>query len=285
MSHYSDPNFPRPRNRPPRADLPLPSAASTKPSSDLEAPKAPPLPTPIPREAPILELTFTSSINRWSLAGGLLSSAAALLLLLDEPVEQLIRHNRYTFGLDHALTIALLSVTTILGHLSVKSWQARRIGGSIAFPLLFVLGTGLTIYNSATRQSLVDERALLEASTANTTRADRQAELDKMRLLRDATTQAATAACKKEWTDTCKGKKATRDFYQRAVNEAELKLASAPAPQLATTKPQQFAKLLSDLGVAVPATIVAAFLPFALALFFELTSIACYVNLRRGTFR
>lgn len=277
---YSDPNFPRPRGKAPRGALPIrPALAPVEPVPPSEPAK---LLVPTPKEKPPIELTFTSSINRWSLAGGTAASAAALLLLLDEPVEQLIRHGRYTFGLDHALTIALLGVTTILGHLSVKSWQAGRIGGSLAFPLLFVLGTGLTIYNSATRQSLVDERAQLEAVTANSDRARLETELSAMKKLRDDTAQAATAACaKSEHTDRCKGKKATRDFYQRAVTAAEEKFSSAPAPQLATTKPQQFAKLLSDLGVAVPATVVAAFLPFALALFFELTSIACYVNVRR----
>lgn len=248
---------------------------------------AKPIPTqPEPKPA-MLDLSLHHSINKWALGGGVASSAAALMLLLDEPVENWLKHGTNTFSLDHGLTIGLLTVTTILGHLTIKSWQARRIGAGIAFPILFTFGTCLTVYNSATRQSLVDERSQLEATTTNDSRSDLEAELKKMRLLRDQTASAAILACplKREHTDGCRGKKATRDFYQRAVEQAETKLEKAPAPRLETTKAQQFAKLLKDLGISLPATVVAAILPFALALFFELTSIACYINVRKESYK
>lgn len=292
---YSDPSFPRPRGRAPRGPLPITGEFKL---SDIQ-------PQPIEDRAgqpasvqvqstdlikanhPMpLTLHLHHSINKWSLGGGVASSAAALLLLLDEPVETMLKHGQNTFNLDHFLTVGLLTVTTILGHLTVKSFQARRVGGAIAFPILFTFGTALTIYNSATRQSLVDERAQLEATFTNDQRAELETELKKMRKLRDETVEAAKNACKKsESTDNCVGKKATRDFYQRAVSTAETKLEQAPAPKLETTKAQQFAKLLKDLGISMPATVVAAILPFALALFFELTSIACYVNVRKETFK
>lgn len=294
---YTDPSFPRPRGRAPRGPLPMtgdlklsdiqPQPAEGRAGQSLQSVQAQSTELATRTIQMPLNLTLHHSINKWSLAGGLASSAAALLLLLDEPVEALLQRGQNTFALDHFLTVSLLTVTTILGHLTVKSFQARRIGGSLAFPVLFAFGTCLTIYNSATRQSLVDERTQLEATVSNDSRAELEAELKKMRLLRDETARAAGRACqgKSEPSDNCKGKKATRDFYQRALSEAELKLSSAPAPKLETTKAQQFAKLLKDLGISIPATLVAAILPFALALFFELTSIACYVNVRKETFK
>lgn len=289
---YSDPSFPRPRSKAPRSHLPMSSRPADQPTEGRAGPGQltladiqPPAVPAGPNKEEAMTLHLHSSINKWSLGGGVASSAAALLLLLDEPVENLFKHGQNTFTLDHGLTIGLLTVTTILGHLTVKSWQARRIGGGIAFPILFAFGTALTIYNSATRQSLVDERTQLEATFTNDQRVELEVELKKMQKLRDETAQAAEAACRKEWTDACKGKKATRDFYQRAVTTAETKLEQAPAPKLETTKAQQFAKLLKDLGISIPSTVVAAILPFALALFFELTSIACYVNVRKETFK
>ena len=277
MSHYSDPKFPRPRNRTPRADLPLTL-------DDLDS-----KPEPVQQSTAVvlrdntIDLMLHTSINKWALAGGLAASAAAAAILLDEPITNLIRNGEFTFSLDHGLTISLLAVTTILGHLTTKSAQARRSAAALSFAILFTFGTALTVFNSSSRQALVEERAVLAAVTTNDDYVVHKRRLNtNAKMLEEALTEMKDA-CKKGLTDRCKARQATVSVYEDAALGIESKLRGLK-PVVATTKAQQFAKLLSDLHINIPATIISAIVPFALSLFFELTSIACYVNVRRRHF-
>lgn len=281
MNHYTDPNFPRPRGRAPRNAVPMQLSEIDSSPSEGRAGLSREI---VPTNLESIDLNLHSSINRWALAGGLAASAAAAAILLSEPLTIFVQKGENTFNLDHGLTVSLLAVTTILGHLTAKSAQARRFGACAAFTTLFIFGTGLTIFNSASRQSLGEERAVLEAATTNDDYKTNKRRLDSNNEMLSSALTEMKEACKKGLTDRCKARQTTVAVYEDAALGIEAKLRGLK-PQVSTTKAQQFSKLLSDLHINIPATIISAIVPFALSLFFELTSIACYINVRKKTFQ
>lgn len=208
-----------------------------------------------------------------AIIAGVAATGGALAILLQDA---------FTSGhwsLDHMLMPVLVGITILSGHLIGSAVRDFKFMSAAGFALLFVLGTGLTVYTSVGRQAKTADTEVSTAETKNKAIADKGAELATAR-------QRLTDAEKMVEIETRKGgcKSNCKDWKQRASEvrshlkaiEGELSSLGAPAP--VAPRAEKMAAVLAILGAdkAQAKAALMLFEPFAFSLFLELTAIVAF---------
>jgi hypothetical protein len=207
-----------------------------------------------------------------ALVAGVISTACALGILLEEVVT-----GSAVFGLKHGLTIGLVSITMLTGHLVVEALRSRSILGILGFAVLFVTGTALVVYKSTGRQAEHTFQSQAEADVAAEARTASKAALARSEaMLADAQRDLARE-CKSGRGKRCQGIEATIGVYEAAITGHRATLDRLGPPKPVAPEAENFAALAAVFG-ADRAKVKAASLlvvPFIQTVLFELGGIWC----------
>lgn len=236
-------------------------------------------------------------MTRYSIAGRVIAIAAgaiALLGALGILVQDAIASGNWS--LDHYLMPVVVCITVLAGHLIGKAMREWRLLSSIGFAMLFLMGTGLTVYMSVGRMAHTadteDARAKMVAEQIDELGKEAQRvigkriEAEKM-LNREMGLLARECGTGKG--TKCKGIKASVDVYEAAVkgHDAELagireKVAAAGPVPVTDSRASRMASAIAVFAANEGQTkekltrTFRLFEPFATSLFLELTSIVAF---------
>lgn len=217
--------------------------------------------------------THSSTARKLAIVAGIAATGGALAILCGDV---------FTTGhwsLDHALMPVIVGITILAGHLVGTALRSWKIGSAAGFALLFVIGTGLTVYTSVGRQAKTAETeiASVEANNAAIKEAHSELILARRRLA-DAEGMIAKETGKGGCGKICK------DWTQRA-NEvrSHIALQVAGIERLGAPKPvapraDRAAEVLALFGVEKDKAkrYFQLFEPFAYSLFLELAAIVAF---------
>lgn len=180
---------------------------------------------------------------------------------------------------DHALAPVLVAITILAGHLVWQAVRRGRVFSACGLALLAILGSALTVYETAGRRAEVRDTSVAAASDTEKQRqhlrkmlAEAEEILVKHRASRD--TECATGKGKK-----CDGLQYTASTWEAAVSGYKAELAKLPPPKPVDPKAERLAAVLGFLVGVEDASVkkaVATLEPFALPLFLEFGAIILF---------
>lgn len=217
--------------------------------------------------------THSSTARKLAIVAGIAATGGALAILCGDV---------FTTGhwsLDHALMPVIVGITILAGHLVGKALRSFKIGSAAGFALLFVLGTGLTVYTSVGRQAKTADTEVASVEANNAAIEEAHGELkNARRRLADAESMIAKETGKGGCGKICK------DWTQRA-NEvrSHIALQVAGIERLGAKKPvapraDRAAEVISLFGIekTTAKRYFQLFEPFAYSLFLELAAIVAF---------
>lgn len=183
------------------------------------------------------------------------------------------------FTVDHALMPVLVGITILAGHLVWQAARRGRVFSACGLALLAILGSGLTVYETAGRRAEIRDTSVAAADDTEKQRqhtrkmlAEAEEILAKHRAARDA--ECASGKGRK-----CDGLTYTADTWAAAVIGYKAELAKLPPPKPVDPKAERIAALSGLFFGAKDADVkkaVAILEPFALPLFLELGAIVLF---------
>lgn len=217
--------------------------------------------------------TNTTTAARLAIVAGAVATAAALAILSADAITS--GH----WSLGHALMPAIVGITILSGHLfgiALKSWKLPSAAG---FAVLFVIGTGLTVYTSVGRQAATADQAIAHAEAVNAELAQLTGEVKAARVRRDHADGEAT----KEMTGQkclarCQAWKTRVADIQARIDILEAGIRRIGGQQVVAPNAERAAEVLALAGFDKAATKRAFILlePFAYSLFLELAAIVAF---------
>lgn len=236
-------------------------------------------------------MTHTSTTpQRAARLAGFAAIGGALYILLKSAIET--GH----WSTEQILMPVIVGVTILAGHLVTSALRDWRLLSAAGFALVFVLGTGLTVYCSVGQQAKVAEAEGAQAADTAARQAEIAADAERVRAKRKAAEDMLDDArrkfareCNSGLGSRCRGIKATIDVYEAAVKGHDADLAAlaersdAIGPvQAAGVRPGRMAAVLAVFA-ADEATareewtrVFVLFEPFAFSLFLELGAIVAF---------
>lgn len=215
-----------------------------------------------------------NTLGRWlARIAGLAATTAALAILCQDGIAT--GH----WSLDHALMPVTVGITILSGHLVGSALRSWRIGSAVGFALLFVIGTGLTVYTSVGRQAKTADTEVAVAEASNAAIAAANAELTRSRRrLADAESMVERETSKGGCKNIC------QDWQRRArevrsdIAAQEKALGSMGPTQPVAPRADRAAEVLALAGIdkAKAKRAFMMFEPFAFSLFFELAAIVAF---------
>lgn len=230
--------------------------------------------------------THTTGAQRLAICTGVVATGGALAILLAEPI------STWNWQLTHFIIPVIVTITIAVGHLAHSALKDRKLLSALGFAVVFVIGTGLTVYSSVGSQAEKSGNKAANAEAHNEAiRTKRDAlEAAKKKLAANdamlATQQTSvTNECKSGEGKLCKGAKASLEVYKSAVRgdrsdirDIEKDLASLGGELAARPKAEAFATAAAVFGydkkkIETAATVLE---PFAYSLLLELTAIIAF---------
>lgn len=208
--------------------------------------------------------------QRLAITAGIAASGGALWILCSDAITS----GHWTN--EEILMPVVVGITIAAGHLSASALRMWRPLAALGFAALFLLGTGLTIFNSVGRQATKSDTSALEVKVHNDLIREKQTELDSTKQrLNDAEKNADRERGTKCGT-RCKDWEARAKDLRRIVTVLESEIAALGAPKPVNAKASRFAEVASiiiDTDRSKIEHVVATIEPFLWSLFLELTAI------------
>lgn len=228
----------------------------------------------------------TDTITRGiALVAGAICAACALAILLEGVVL-----GGEPMALKHWLTIGIVSVAMMSGHLVTEAIRIGRYLGAIGFAIIFIAATGLVVYKSTGRQAETTYASEADAATLAKALADKGADLEAARQ------RKAEAEAQVDWEiqgrPDKRGRQTTKpgcgrnceDWKKRAtevqahIEKIEREIAELGPQKPAVPEAQNFADLAAAFGADEDKVKAAAVLavPFLQTVLFEFGAIWCF---------
>jgi hypothetical protein len=222
--------------------------------------------------------------NTFSRALAILAGTAATIGALAILCGDALESGHWT--LEHGLLPVIVSVTILSGHLVGQALRGFKLGSAAGFALLFVIGTGLTVYTSVGRQAKIADTEKLEVTHRN-------AELERLAAAAADLKQTLAYAVPdmkaecldapkvlppKGWPE-CRRKRASVEAFQEKLAKTEDSISRSGAPKPVAAKADRAAEVVSLLFAVEKARakdVFYTFEPFANSLFLELAAIVAF---------
>jgi hypothetical protein len=197
-------------------------------------------------------------------------TTGTLILLLQDAIKS--QH----FTLQHALTVLLVICTISFGYLAEVSAKQLRILSALGFALLFLVGTGLVVFNSIGRQAEANATSSLSTEDRNDQRAAVKGQLaEHQRMLDEELALKAREAGNKGCGLKCKGFDASIAVYEAAVSGDQLQLKQLGPVEPVAAQAEKVADIVALFGAnKIQVKALATVLPDLIwALVFEIGSV------------
>ena len=188
----------------------------------------------------------TDTIGRAvALVAGVISTACALGILLED-----VWLGKAAFALKHALTIGVVALAILFGHLVVEAGRARHWLGAAGFVVLFFVATGLVVYKSTGRQAEHTFASQAEADLAADERARIKPLLGKAEAMLLSAAERIEADCVKgkRGKGHCDGLRTSHAVYDAAVKGHKADLEKLGPPRPVAPEAENFAALAAVFG-------------------------------------
>jgi hypothetical protein len=201
---------------------------------------------------------------------GLAFTTGALIILLGSAV---ITPRDWTS--HHVLTILAVFGTIFAGHQITTAWRARSIA-VIGYAIVFIVGTGLVVYNSVGNQAEKAGSSVASAADINARIKDKTADLKSAKARKANAEREADGEMKGQLCrDRCKAWKQNAVDIGNAIKTLEAEIAALGPQRPVNIKAERMAEVAALFGADHAQAKAALMLiePFLWTLFFEIGSI------------
>lgn len=201
---------------------------------------------------------------------GLAFTTGALIILLGSAV---ITPRDWTS--HHVLTILAVFGTIFAGHQITTAWRARSIA-VIGYAIVFIVGTGLVVYNSVGNQAEKAGSTVASAADINARIKDKTADLKSAKVRKANAEREADGEMKGQLCrDRCKAWKQNAVDIGNAIKTLEAEIAALGPQRPVNIKAERMAEVAALFGADHAQAKAALMLiePFLWSLFFEIGSI------------
>jgi hypothetical protein len=201
---------------------------------------------------------------------GLAFTTGALIILLGSAV---ITPRDWTS--HHVLTILAVFGTIFAGHQITTAWRARSIA-VIGYAIVFIVGTGLVVYNSVGNQAEKAGSTVASAADINARIKDKTADLKSAKARKANAEREADGEMKGQLCrDRCKAWKQNAVDIGNAIKTLEAEIAALGPQRPVNIKAERMAEVAALFGADHAQAKAALMLiePFLWTLFFEIGSI------------
>lgn len=216
--------------------------------------------------------THNTTAHRLAIAAGAAATVGALAILCSDALTS----GHWT--LDHALLPLFVGITILAGHLFGSAGWRRPLSAS-GFAVLFVFGTGITLYTSMGRQAATADKQMADAAAVNAELTAKSAEVKAAKTRWEAADGQAT----KEMTgqkclDRCQAWKTRAADIQARIDVLEAGMRRLGGTQVIAPRADKAAEILAVFGAdkAAAKRAFITFEPSFYSLFLEMAAIVAF---------
>lgn len=204
-------------------------------------------------------MKHTTVVRSWSaIALGTLFAAGTMFVLCDD----IWKGGPVT--VDHVLSALVLTGVIYAGHAVIGAVRDWRVFATIGLAGLFLVGTGMLVIKSASRNAVVLESKVLAAQSANAERSRVLAELDAAKQHREQTASAAARECRTGVGRLCRGAQANATAAEAHVESLTQRLDAMAAPKVEREYRRTAETLQVMLGITASSEAIEKWLILAL---------------------